>query len=139
MKRLLLVIALGAAACAHTNKQSTPQEEEAKKNDETRAQGKTPRKVPKSESGIQLAASPTQALTHAGLISVEKALVVRGYLDQQRPSFDERVKDAMARFQKSEGLPSTGAPDRETIRRLGLHTEDVFKDERSGTGGARAQ
>ena len=139
MRRFILSCALALAACAHTDKPTNPKYEEQKAADETRAQGKTPRKAPKSESGIQLASSPTDALTHDGLIRVEKALVVRGYLDQERPSFDERVKDAMAKFQKKEGLPSTGAPDRETIRRLGLHTEDVFKDERSGKSGQRAE
>ncbi len=132
MRRAIVIAGLALAACAHTNQPTNPKQEEQKAADETRAQGKTPRKTPKTESGIQLASSPTDALTHDGLISVEKALVVRGYLDRQRPAFDERVKDAMAKFQKQEGLPSTGAPDRETIRRLGLHTEDVFKDEHRG-------
>lgn len=140
MKRLTLFAALALAACAHTDKPTNPKYEEQKAADETPpAQGKTKAKAPKSESGIQLASSPTDALTHDGLISVEKALVVRGYLDRERGSFDERVKDAMARFQKKEGLPATGAPDRESVRRLGLHTEDVFKDERSGKSGVRAE
>jgi murein L,D-transpeptidase YcbB/YkuD len=128
--RFAPLLALALAACAHTDKPAAQQLEKAEKTEQPQA--KAPRKPPKSESGIQLATSPTDALTHQGLISVEKALEVRGYLHGQRPSFDEQVKDAMARFQKKEGLPATGAPDRETVRRLGLHTEEVFKDERLG-------
>jgi hypothetical protein len=40
--------------------------------------------------------------------------------------FDERTQLALMLYQKSEGLPETGLPDYETLRRLGLKPEEVL-------------
>ena len=39
---------------------------------------------------------------------------------------DDKTQLALQQFQKSEGLPETGLPDYETLRRLGLKPEDIY-------------
>jgi hypothetical protein len=40
--------------------------------------------------------------------------------------FDQPTQLALLRYQKSEGLPATGLPDYETLRRLGLDPKDIL-------------
>jgi hypothetical protein len=59
---------------------------------------------------------------------IQEALSRRGYLSDHRSrTIDERTSDALQRFQRDNKLPSTGEPDRETVRKLGLSTDKVFR------------
>lgn len=40
---------------------------------------------------------------------------------------DTKTQLALQQYQKSQGLPETGLPDYETLRRLGLKPEEVFR------------
>jgi hypothetical protein len=43
--------------------------------------------------------------------------------------FDERTQLALLMYQKAEGLPETGLPDYETLRRLGLEPDEILYHE----------
>jgi peptidoglycan hydrolase-like protein with peptidoglycan-binding domain len=58
---------------------------------------------------------------------IQEVLGKRGYLPNHRSgSLDGPTRTALQRFQADHGLPSTGAPDRETLRKLGLDPGKVF-------------
>ena len=42
-------------------------------------------------------------------------------------TLDTKTQLALQQYQKSQGLPETGLPDYETLRRLGLKPEEVFR------------
>jgi peptidoglycan hydrolase-like protein with peptidoglycan-binding domain len=45
---------------------------------------------------------------------------------------DAETSAALRRFQRSEGLAQTGAPDRETLRRLGVDPQEIYRTVPSG-------
>ena len=59
---------------------------------------------------------------------IQEALRERGLL-AGAPSgeLDEPTSAALRRFQRSEDLAQTGAPDRETLRRLGIDPQEVYR------------
>lgn len=48
---------------------------------------------------------------------------------EQTNKLDRQTQLALQAYQKSQGLPETGLPDYETLRRLGLKPEEVFEHE----------
>jgi hypothetical protein len=59
---------------------------------------------------------------------IQEGLAQKGYLSNHRSgSLDDKTRDALQRFQADHGLPRTGAPDRETLRKLGLDPAKIFR------------
>jgi len=82
----------------------------------------------------ELATSPEGLMTPEGPKLIQQALRRRGYLSgDESGKFDQATGDALQRFQVDHGLPSTGAPDRVTIGRLGLSADKVFRKPGSGS------
>jgi hypothetical protein len=98
--------------------QSGPKPEDAKK-------GKI---EPESQSGVPLASSPEGMMTPEGASMIRRALIDRGYLNSvEEGHFDTQVARALEKFQQDNELARTGAPDRETLKQLGLDPEDVLR------------
>jgi peptidoglycan hydrolase-like protein with peptidoglycan-binding domain len=61
---------------------------------------------------------------------LQKALADRGYLDTsdvRAGDIDETTSAAIRKFQADQGVARTGSPDHETVRRLGLDPDELFR------------
>ncbi len=77
-----------------------------------------------------LAASPSGLFVPGGVGKVQRALADKGYLDlgaARKGDVDQATSDAIMKFQRDEGLARTGNPDHETVRRLGIDPDSVFR------------
>ena len=77
-----------------------------------------------------LAASPSGLIVPGGVEKIQKALSDRGYLDSGQArtgDIDAETAAAIRKFQSDEGIARTGAPDHETVRRLGLNPDEMFR------------
>ncbi len=77
-----------------------------------------------------LAASPSGLFVPGGVERVQRALADQGYLDlreARRGDVDKATSDAVMKFQADQGLARTGNPDHETVRRLGIDPDSVFR------------
>ena len=83
--------------------------------------------VPKSESGVPLASGPAGLLVDGGVAELQRALEKAGFEVGESGKFDRKTTDAMRGFQAREELPRTGAPDRETLKKLGLDPDKLLK------------
>jgi len=121
MKRaaLCLVAALPLAACGHTKTtEKSPVEERTPPTDEsTKSPPAHPHKMPVVES-------PNDLLAPGGEAEIRKKLVEGGYLDD---SGAKSLEGGLRKFQAAKDLPATGVPDHETVRRLGLDPNEVFR------------
>ncbi len=145
MRRALLLsgwVLLGAG-CLHARE--VDDKENAKEDGEAKAEEKAePKKAPVAvkpkpkpaeyeEGRPHLSNSPTGIMQEDGVLKVQQALVKRGYLDSKNRNgvLDDATSAALRKFQGDEEVARTGAPDRETVRKLGLSVEDVFRTARS--------
>lgn len=98
-------------------------------------QPQAPRQPPKEtrppaeEGRPELSTSAEGLMLPQGPQLIQEALVKRGYLspDHHTGKLDEETSAAIRQFQTAEHVARTGYPDRETVRRLGLGVDQVFK------------
>ncbi len=63
-----------------------------------------------------------------GVLLVQQALTRAGYLTEaESGTLDDQTSVALRAFQASQKLARTGAPDRETLERLGVSEDKVFR------------
>jgi hypothetical protein len=144
---LALGAVVGGAACGHTREAEDPSPKEAKKQEqqqEAKRDETRPAASPKGGGGsgarrraskdnptpAPLSTSPEGLLEPGAEKKIQAALARRGLLDAgdaHSGQLDGPTKKALRRFQHDADLPETGVPDRETIRRLGLPPDDLFK------------
>jgi hypothetical protein len=119
---VLLLAALATAAACQTRRVARPAPET-----ETPPGPEEARTAPDRPP---VPASPAGLLAPGAARKIRDALVDRGLL--AKPSggdaLDEAASAALRRFQTDEGLAATGFPDRETLRRLGLSPDEVYRD-----------
>jgi peptidoglycan hydrolase-like protein with peptidoglycan-binding domain len=61
---------------------------------------------------------------------IQQALASRGYLDTSQVDhgrIDDETAEAIRKFQADQGIARTGNPDHETVHRLGLDAEALFR------------
>ena len=116
--------------CKHADKRD-PLEGAAQEAVRPTAKKKTPTAVhveaPTSESGIPLATGPAGLLVEGGVAELQRALEKAGFEAGEPGKFDRKTTDALRSFQEREELPRTGAPDRETLKKLGLDPDKLLK------------
>lgn len=71
-------------------------------------------------------AGPPAILREGAIATIQAALRERGYAVPHTGKIDEATTKALLAFQAAEDLARTGFPDHETMRRLGLDSEDWF-------------
>lgn len=71
-------------------------------------------------------AGPPSILREGAIATLQAALRERGYPVPNTGKLDAATTDALLAFQAAEDLARTGFPDHETMRRLGLESEDWF-------------
>ncbi len=75
----------------------------------------------------QLASSPEGLMLPGGPLLIQQALTRRGYFHGvESGAFDDQTSDGLRSFQAAQKLARTGAPDRETLRRLEIPEDKVF-------------
>lgn len=84
---------------------------------------------PVEEGRPELSVSPEGLMTPEGPRMIQAALTRRGYLPaaHQTGTLDKETSGALRKFQADEKLAKTGSPDRETVRRLGISLDKVFR------------
>lgn len=80
-------------------------------------------------SEIPVSSSPAGQLEDGAVKKIQDRLVAKDFLkpDQESGELDERTTEGLRKFQKSRDLASTGTPDQETIRKLGLDPNEIFR------------
>ena len=69
----------------------------------------------------QLANSPEGLMLPGGVLLIQQALTSRGYLHEaESGALDDATSVGLRTFQSDQKLARTGAPDRETLHRLGV-------------------
>lgn len=129
-----LLVAAAALGCGHTRHVSEPapaQEGAAAKSEKEELGGSgqaTRTRVPPREGRPAVAASPEGLMNPGSAQKIQGALRQRGYLEGE-PSgeLDEATSAGLRKFQRSQGLAETGAPDRETLRRLGVDPAEIYR------------
>lgn len=90
--------------------------------------------APATEQGRpELVNSPGGLMRPEGPRLIQVALAKLGYLqsDHQTGELDGATSAALRKFQADRGVARTGSPDRETVRKLGLSPEAVFRSSAS--------
>ena len=138
MKNLgLLCAALWLAGCWHATKVEKPDQGAAS---EGTAQPKPSEGGPAAHARAArrpqrpgrppLAADPAGLFVPGGVEQLQKALASRGYLDAgdvEPDKIDQATSAAIRKFQADQGIARTGSPDHETVRRLGLDPDALFR------------
>lgn len=116
---------------------------------EPTASGEEPRRGAARPAFPSRAGRPRVPATPGGLLApdavgeIQEALARRGHLaGHRRGELDGATSAAIRRFQREQGLAQTGFPDRETLTRLGVDPERVYRRARPGeptsSGGSAA-
>jgi hypothetical protein len=81
-----------------------------------------------AETGISIASTPQGLMQDGAEEKIQRGLKAKGFLHAEHLSgqLDPDTREALRRYQKSEGLPPTGLPSYETVRHLGLSLDAVF-------------
>jgi peptidoglycan hydrolase-like protein with peptidoglycan-binding domain len=134
----IVVIATAlVTACAHTK--STDQGAGSNDKDGGTEEAKATKPEPKSSgsreagepgggkrSGVPLATAPEALLAPGAEKKIRERLVAGGFLARDAES-DAATREGLRRFQRAKDLPATGVADQETVRRLGLDPDEIFR------------
>jgi hypothetical protein len=120
--------ALVLVDCAHVKTTEPAKPETAQKPSSTERVPSTG-KVRVAPNGDQpkttpLAQAPEGLLTPGAEQKIHDKLSAGGFLKEDA---NASTGAALRRFQVAHDLPSTGVPDHETVRRLGLNPDDLFR------------
>ena len=63
-----------------------------------------------------------------GPLLIQQALIKKGYLKvAETGELDDETTSSLRHFQADQKIMRTGSPDRETLRRLGIPADKVFR------------
>jgi putative peptidoglycan binding protein len=137
MKRWCMALAVSFAlggACAHTKttddgtdkKQKTAEEKQEKQRTaETRKS--TPDLHPGDRDAVPVATAPGALLKPGAEDKIREQLVAAGFLARDGKASDASMREGLRDFQRAKDLPATGMPDHETVKRLGLDPDEIFR------------
>lgn len=122
------LVAIALAGCGHTKTTDEGQpEKQAEHKPEPAAKHREPgrRRAPEPASkpeDVPVSTSPAGLLAPGADDKIRDKLAAAGFAAKGK-STDE----ALRRFQRANDLPATGIPDHETVKKLGLDPNDVFR------------
>ena len=123
LARFARMVALGAGiaaggGCAHPRETTPPAAVPPTKPDHEHA----------AETGLPMASTPQGLMRDGAEEQIQRRLHAKGFLgaEQRSGRLDPATRQALRRYQKSEGLPPTGLPSYETVRHLGLDLDAIF-------------
>lgn len=129
---VILSLALGAS-CAHTKSTDSGETKEpdkqasGKKKAPEPGAGTNPNLHPGHPEEIPVATRPEALLAPGADNDIRDKLAERGFLKEGAGSSQSSTREGIRRFQRAEDLPATGIADQETVKRLGLDPEKVFR------------
>jgi hypothetical protein len=135
----LVVAACLASGCRHARHVEEPAAEGASEHakagaanghEEEQGGGReaTRARVPPRAGRPAVSASPEGLMNPGSARRIQEALKARGLLaGEPSGELDEPTSAALRRFQQTQDLAQTGAPDRETLRRLGVDPQEVYR------------
>ena len=120
--------ALALVGCAHV-KTTEPAEPEAAEKPSSTERAPRMGKLRVAPTGEQpkttpLAQAPEGLLTPGAEQKIRDKLSAGGFMKEDA---NASTGAALRRFQAAHDLPATGVPDHETVRRLGLNPDDLFR------------
>jgi peptidoglycan hydrolase-like protein with peptidoglycan-binding domain len=119
-RTLALGAGLGAGlGCAHTREAPPPSAVAPTKPDHEQA----------AETGLTMASTPQGLMRDGAEEKIQRRLLRNGFLRGEAAAsgrLDPATREALRRFQKSEGLPATGLPSYEAIEHLRLDPDEIF-------------
>jgi peptidoglycan hydrolase-like protein with peptidoglycan-binding domain len=120
--------ALALVGCAHA-KTTEPAEPEAAEKPSSTARAPRTGKLRVAPTGEQpkttpLAQAPEGLLKPGAEQKIHDKLSAGGFVKEDA---NDSTEAALRRFQAAHDLPATGVPDHETVRRLGLNPDDLFR------------
>lgn len=145
MKKLMMAVWIsGCVGCLHTRqvekgdegvetKQPEPPQEKQEKPKKAEVPSKptssAEARAPAEEGRPELSVSPEGLMLPGGPAQIQQALAKQGYLPSsyQTDNLDKETSAALRKFQADEKLAKTGVPDRQTVRKLGLSVEKIFR------------
>jgi peptidoglycan hydrolase-like protein with peptidoglycan-binding domain len=117
----------GARTRAASDEQAAPQPKESEGGAAAKpSQARRPQKPGRPP----LSAGPAGLFVPGGVEQVQNALAHKGYLDMSQVKegdIDAQTSAAVRKFQSDQGIARTGNPDHETLRRLGLDPDKLFR------------
>src|SRR5450759_2022917 len=121
-------LALALVGCAHV-KTTEPAEPEAAEKPSSTERAPRTGKLRVAPTGDQakttpLAQAPEGLLTPGAEQKIHDKLSAGGFMKEDT---NASTGAALRRFQATHDLPLTGIPDHETVRRLGLNPDDLFR------------
>jgi hypothetical protein len=123
--------ALALVGCAHakTSEPTEPAMSEAAEKPSSTERAPRTAKLRVAPTGEQpkmtpLAQSPEGLLTPGAEQKIHDKLSAGGFMKEDA---NASTGAALRRFQAAHDLPSTGVPDHETVRRLGLNPDELFR------------
>lgn len=116
--KAFVIAAVAWAGCAHPHAAPAAATVAATKPDHEQA----------VETGIPVASTPQGLMKPGAEKRVQEGLRAKGLLrpEQCNGQLDAATRAALRKFQKSEGLPTTGLPSYETLDHLGVDLDDIF-------------
>ena len=82
-----------------------------------------------AETGTPVASTPTGLMHDGAERKIQERLRAKGLLNEEQITgrLDDPTQEALRRFQKREGLPTTGLPSYDTIEHLDLKVNAIFR------------
>ena len=122
----LAFVALAMLGCAHAKTTDATEPKAVEKPPATERAPRRLRAPPTAEQQktVPVAATPEGLLTPGADQKIHDKLSASGFL---REATHDSTGAALRRFQAAHDLPATGVPDHETVRRLGLNPDDLFR------------
>jgi len=128
LRVVLAVIDLAGCGHAKTTDNAKPaQESEAAPESDAKAKTREParKRAPEPASkpeDVPVSTSPGGLLAPGADDKIRDKLAAGGFAAEGKST-----KEALRRFQKDNDLPATGIPDHETVKKLGLDPNEIFR------------
>jgi hypothetical protein len=137
---ILCVSLVLGGACAHTKttdngsekqeKQAEHQPERARTEPKAKppaGDGKGSELHPGKHDAVPVATAPDVLLKPGAEDKIRERLAAGSYVDRDDKESAGALRQGIRRFQKEHDLPATGVADHETVKRLGLDPNQIFR------------
>lgn len=115
------------SSCLHARETKATEEAKAEaKSPEQKEKAEEKAKTPQRAETITTSKTTKQMFKPDGVKKMQVALSAKTVDIDESGQLDNSTQESLRKYQKDQGLPATGLPDYETLRRLGLKPEEVF-------------
>jgi hypothetical protein len=139
--RIAVLASALAGGCAHTK--STDEGAAARDEQDQKEAGKTTKPESRRTGGtgaheaggqgagkhatVPVASAPEALLAPGAEKKIREKLAADGFMGRDAETSDASMREGIRRFQRAKDLPATGVADQETVKRLGLDPDQIFR------------